>query len=275
MTGKELFRAMADVDDELVAEAEEKAWDGRTVHFRRKYWGAAAACLCALAFSIAAISVYQRNDSLYTDGVSETVFAPEVSDSFSAGGEEGSGQDTASEDAGEDSEFVAGAEGGEEIAAESADKQEGETNGTAEEAASKKAVGSAAVAAVPGAGEFFCTEQVSQTIQAYAGEDVRFLLVFQLYAGEEALAADSKKYQKECERLLGLGYDMEEITYWTLNENGERETKTVIAGIYTAEELEAFSANQKYGYVFDFAENEDGSEISYDKEDVITRPVNE
>ena len=58
MTGKDLFQAMTQVEDELVTEAEEKEWDGRKKKAARpkKYWVTAAACLCVFAVSMAAKS---------------------------------------------------------------------------------------------------------------------------------------------------------------------------------------------------------------------------
>lgn len=63
MTGKDLFEAMQHVDDDLVSEAEEKAWRGKRRGFPARYWYAAAACLCVLVISLTAVTLVSRSGS--------------------------------------------------------------------------------------------------------------------------------------------------------------------------------------------------------------------
>lgn len=96
MTGKDLFQAMTQVEDELVTEAEEKEWDGRKKKAARpkKYWVTAAACLCVFAVSMAAVTVYQRQGS---DTSSDAKNAASAEFALDAQSESGAGEQETAE----------------------------------------------------------------------------------------------------------------------------------------------------------------------------------
>lgn len=263
MTGKDLFHAMTHVDDELVAEAEHKEWDGGKKHAgRKKYWATMAACLCVLAISAAVITVYQRsgevNKSSASDaaaGGGQTVFGGR-SEAAEGGAEK---ERAALEQAQESNDAV------DEQKSASVEQEESVGFGESQNLNKK----------MSGSGTWSCTEEVAETLETYSGQSVQYLLVFDLSGEAGELDKNSEQYKAECERLKDAGYHMQSISYWNYDANGEKKKQTVTAGLYTAQELEEFQADDKYEYVFRFWKNGDGSAVSCPVENVIVSGVSE
>ena len=109
---------------------------------------------------------------------------------------------------------------------------------------------------------------VEQAREYYAGENVTYLLTFDLFKEKEVLSDEEKS--EEYHRLTGLGYKLYQAKYWTYNENDEKVEHPIIVGLFTEEELANFDANDMYGYAFRFVTNEDNSGIHVDESDLIT-----
>lgn len=113
--------------------------------------------------------------------------------------------------------------------------------------------------AVPKPGTWFAFMDVQAALEAYAGQDVRYLLGFHIFPEENAPHTDEDALiRTELERLRGLGFDVGYLEFWTYRDKGAREYQHVSAGYFTAEQLEHFPASPAYGYAFFFITNGDG-----------------
>ena len=124
---------------------------------------------------------------------------------------------------------------------------------------------------VPGNGMVLYETAVREAQKEYAGEDVAFLLAFDIYENEEPVLDKQEEYQ----RLKSEGYPLYTAEQWTYQGKGEKVYDTVVVGCFTQAQLENFKSDPGYGYFFYFAKNGDGSEICMEKDDLITDfPIN-
>ena len=121
--------------------------------------------------------------------------------------------------------------------------------------------------AVPENGEYGFYVELSEALKAYEGKDVEFLVAFSvthLYEGVPGFDEISgEELNAEYQRLADLGYKLYYVEdHWTYREKGEKVYQPIVVGLFTAEQLKNFKANEKYGYLFRFEHNGDGSPIS-------------
>ncbi len=114
---------------------------------------------------------------------------------------------------------------------------------------------------VPECGTWYYFVDVSAAIEKYAGQEVTYLLAFDIFPKDEALINNSNEMKAELERLTGLGYEVGYIETWTYQGQGEQVYYYIAAGYFTAEQLENFPASSDYGYAFRFITNGDGSPV--------------
>lgn len=117
---------------------------------------------------------------------------------------------------------------------------------------------SASYVKTPLPGEHFCYSDVYDAREHYRGQEVHYLLGIDLFGNTE-LSADEKA--AEYQRLEKAGYRLYESKYWDYSSNGKKEYHSVVVGLFTEKELSSFKASSRYGYVFYFVINGDGSHI--------------
>lgn len=121
----------------------------------------------------------------------------------------------------------------------------------------------------PPPGEYVCVTNVNDARKYYEGQDVKYLLSFNMFKiGGEYLSDEEQNI--EYRRLVGLGYELYEVEKWTYQGNGEKIYYSVVVGLFSEEELAAFQVNPAYGYLFRFEANGDGSAVSIDDGELIT-----
>lgn len=129
--------------------------------------------------------------------------------------------------------------------------------------------GVAASYIAPEPGEYYCFVDVNRAREHYAGQNVKFLLTFDLFKGDDEILSEEEK-KTEYQRLTDLGYRLYETEYWTYRGEGEKVFCPVIVGLFTEEELTDFDINPVYGYAFRFVTNGDSSSISVEESDLAT-----
>lgn len=123
--------------------------------------------------------------------------------------------------------------------------------------------------APPDSGNYFCFMDVNAARNRYTGRKVEFLLAFDIFEGESEVTCEA--LQAEYQRLVDLGYKLYYIEdHWTYDSNGQKKYIPVVVGLFTEEQLSDFDVNEKYGYVFRFETNGDGSPVSFHKKNMIT-----
>lgn len=122
---------------------------------------------------------------------------------------------------------------------------------------------------VPEPGEYFCFANVNDARKHYEGENVKYLLSFNMFKVDEEFLSDEEK-KIEYQRLIGLGYELYEAERWTYQGEGEKLCRSVVVGLFSEEDLADFKINPAYGYAFYFVSNGDGSSISMEETDLIT-----
>lgn len=123
--------------------------------------------------------------------------------------------------------------------------------------------GASACYRLPEAGEYNCFIEVNEAREFYYDEDVKYLLRVEIFSGINHL--DGEEFTTEYDRLLEKGY---ELYYNVLDLEGGEE-QHIIIGCFTESQLESFSVNEQYGYIFRFAQIGDDSQLELDG-DVIT-----
>lgn len=237
MTGKDLFAALSFVDDALILEAEEAKPARRTFSAQAVRWGAAlAACVCLLvgwAFAAERLR-YTGGTANDTAGVAE---------------------DTVQEAGGmpETAEYNAAADAGAGFSGEIIDRYLGEDE-------------VAVCYSAPQNGTWTIEQPLQDMLDRFAGEDVRFLVAFELFADETRIDPADDAYTREAERLAAVGYDLRMLP----QQSAAGETMRV-CGLFTAEQLERFDAADAYGYDFCFPQNADGTPLDWD--DPAAEPV--
>lgn len=121
----------------------------------------------------------------------------------------------------------------------------------------------------PEPGQWFCFVDVDEARKVYAGNDVEFLLAFDLFP-EDGKALSEEEKNAEYQRLAGLGYQLFEVEYWDYYGDGQKATHSIIVGLFTEEQLTHFNVNPHYGYAFHFVYNGDHSSLKFDKSNAIT-----
>jgi len=282
MTGKDLFASLNYVDDALIEEAETYA-PARILPLKSvRRAGALAACICVLVGLTAAIRL-----GLFGGGKNEAMdsgammYTESFAESEAACAEEAETEEEMPEI--ETGEGAADTEKEDALAtntttgAQPTDKPVADTkadyyviNDAASEASDEKL-------RVPENGEWVCEfglrEQVMtilrvQNTPTMAGNtrmEARFLAAFTLLKDGEEIDEDSEEYLLEVQRLTDLGYEFRRLAV----KGDTKDVKTRICGLFTAEQLDeftaqAFDASEKYGYIFCFPKNEDGTPLEWD-----------
>jgi len=121
---------------------------------------------------------------------------------------------------------------------------------------------------IPAAGECIFFYEVEQARKEYAGKEVRFLIAFKIYNGNDVLEGEA--LDSEYQRLADRGYKLYLVEdHWTYRAGGVKEFIPIVVGLFSERQLAAFDANEKYGYTFCFKTNGDGSAITVDEENTI------
>lgn len=119
---------------------------------------------------------------------------------------------------------------------------------------------------VPRPGEYFCSVDVQEAREHYAGKDVVFVLAFELFKdGSVQPGVTEEERRAEYRRLAELGFTLCEAEAWTYRGEGEREYYTVVVGAFTEEQLAGFPVSPEYGYHFHFVYNGDHSSLDGDQ----------
>ena len=129
----------------------------------------------------------------------------------------------------------------------------------------------------PNPGEYFYFIEVRDAMKKYADKDVTYFLAIVIFTDNNVLNNElnnelnnnnielnnnSIEMEIELQRLNDLGYHVGYATYWQYEGKEEKVSKIHVAGYFTKEELDNFCVNKKYGYVFSFMSNGDGSPVS-------------
>jgi len=121
---------------------------------------------------------------------------------------------------------------------------------------------------IPKSGEYYCNVNVNDARKYYAGQNVKFLLSFNMFNADGEFLSDEEK-RLEYQRLIGLGYELYEAEKWTYQGKGERVYFSVVVGLFSEKDLADFNVNPAYGYAFHFESNGDGSPVSISYSDLI------
>ena len=120
-------------------------------------------------------------------------------------------------------------------------------------------------------GECFFFPEVEHARREYAKKDMKFLLAFDIFNGEEKSLTEAE-LNAEYQRLASLGYELYYVEdHWTYYGKGEKRYIPIVAGLFTEAQLKEFDCNENYGYSFYFATNGDGSAIEVGEENAISR----
>jgi len=119
----------------------------------------------------------------------------------------------------------------------------------------------------PKPGEYFCFADVNKARKHYEGENVKYLLSFDIFKPDSELTTEEKI--AEYQRLVILGYELYTVEKWTYQAGGEKKYYSLVVGLFTEKDIADFNVNPRYGYVFHFEFNGDGSSISIDENNVI------
>ncbi len=123
--------------------------------------------------------------------------------------------------------------------------------------------------AIPDPGEFHFVTEVMEARNHYSGRSVQYLLAVNMFdANGEPIVGDAK--DAEFQRLSSLGYRFYEVEKWTYQGKGEKKYYTVIAGLFTEEELQNFRPAAGIAYSFYFITNGDGSQVRFSEKDAVT-----
>lgn len=119
--------------------------------------------------------------------------------------------------------------------------------------------------AAPHPGEYYCHIDVNEAREHYKGEDVEFVLTFDLFKeDEEQKSADMTKEEIDAEwnRLAAFGIEIRYVERWEYQEDTDNKAwYTDRVCVMTEAQLENFGniMNPDYGYAFRFVKNGDNS----------------
>ncbi|MBP3704202.1 MAG: hypothetical protein J6I98_01595 [Clostridia bacterium] len=266
MNGKDLFEALNQVDDALVAEAETYA-ARRVIPMHTVRWiGTLAACVCLLVCWAAAVQ-WNPLDALSMGGATETAesttaaamnegAAQEEAVTEEATVEEAEAEEEAEVDYSENGASAGGAQEYTEhaqyvILAEALPAAKSETK---------------ELYAEPMNGKVILEEELANTLEQCAVTEFtglpRFLVAFDLYRDGMKIDPDSEEYAAEIERLEALGYTFRALHVQHKNKSVEVQ----VCGLLSEAQLAQFDASEEYGYFFCFPENEDGTALDWEDE---------
>ncbi len=230
MTGKDLFAALSFVDDALILEAEEAKPARRVVSMQAVRWvGALAACVCVLVSWAFAADLLNRADSTAGGAAGMADSAVQTADGESA--EAGAAEGAADAGAAYGGEIIDGYRGEDEVAT---------------------------CYAAPQDGTWTIEQPLQDMLDSFAGEDVRFLVTFELFSDETHIDRTDAAYIEEAQRLAAAGYDLRLLPQQTADGAAQ-----CLCGLFTAEQLEQFDALETYGYDFYFPQNADGTPLDW------------
>ena len=121
----------------------------------------------------------------------------------------------------------------------------------------------------PAPGEYFCYINVNEAREHYAGQNVQYLLAFDIFKTDgkdltKGQEASEEEKNAEYQRLLDLGYELYKTERFTYQGYLEKVYEPVVVGLFSEKELAAFPVNPAYGYAFHFVTNGDGSYITFE-----------
>lgn len=112
---------------------------------------------------------------------------------------------------------------------------------------------------------------LNKALNEHAGQQVTYFVAIDLYSNGSPLAANRTEARNEVERLQQADYKVGYAQSWTYQGDMQKVYQTYIAGYFTAEQLQQFTANPDYGYSLHFVFNGDGSPVSPDS-GIFTQP---
>jgi len=130
---------------------------------------------------------------------------------------------------------------------------------------------------IPAPGEYFCYFEVTAAREHYAGQDVRYLLTFDIFNPDVEDRTKSKEVSQEernaeYQRLLDLGYELYKTERFIYQGYLEKVYEPVVVGLFSEKELASFPTNPAYSYLFHFVDNGDGSYITFEGCEPLTIP---
>lgn len=118
----------------------------------------------------------------------------------------------------------------------------------------------------PEPGEVIFEIPVREAREKYTGKNAVFILSFSINNGEkEELTGDA--LNDEYERMISEGYELRMVKRYAY---GGDEYDNVVVGYFTEEQLADFICDPRYGYLFYFVRNGDGSPLRVDDSDAVT-----
>ncbi len=121
--------------------------------------------------------------------------------------------------------------------------------------------------ASPENGDVLLFDEVKAALKENEGKDTVYFVEIVIYSNETPLETDSEDVKNELKRLTKEGYKVCYATQWTYQGDMEKTDIVYTAGYFTAEQLNNFAVNEKYGYAFSFATNGDGSAVDVNQEE--------
>ena len=137
--------------------------------------------------------------------------------------------------------------------------------------------GSEAKYVIPAPGEYFCYFNVTAAREQYAGQDVQYLLTFDIFKPDvkdrtKSEYLSEEETNAEYQRLMDLGYELYITERFIYQGYLEKVYEPVVVGLFSEKELATFSTNPAYSYLFHFVNNGDGSFITFDGCEPLTIP---
>lgn len=132
-------------------------------------------------------------------------------------------------------------------------------NSTQEEIIVSEFGGESAGYSAPSAGECLFFLEVNQAREHYAGQQVKFLLVMDIFKSDGTLS--DAQLTAEYRRLKELGYELYQTQQWEYKSENEKLYHDIVVGLFSEQQLADFKVNPDYGYSFYFGHNGDGSNI--------------
>lgn len=128
----------------------------------------------------------------------------------------------------------------------------------------------------PKNGEYFCVIEVDEARKKYSNQNVSFLLTIDLFStnenGEQTRDISESEKQNEYQRLSNAGYDFYEVSYWTYEgADAQKVSYSAVVVKMSEKQLQNFKPSDKYGYMFRFVTNGDGSGVEFNENSIITK----
>lgn len=113
----------------------------------------------------------------------------------------------------------------------------------------------------PEDGTLLLFRDVKAALKKHKDEKCTYFLALDIFEKGSLIELKGEKERQEVERLRKAGYEIGYAKTWTYQGDGEKVDMPYLAGYFTEEQIQVFSANQKYGYTLRFMEDADGNPV--------------